>query len=396
MTRLLFVHDDARLIDRVSRFIAQREPEWQVRVETSVADAWKAVEQWAPDAIAALARPPRLDGVELLARMQHAHPDTIRIVLGVDRDAEKNLRALRIAHRAVDDPIDPAVFVETVRRMRLLSDLVTRPGVREMLGRIGQLPAVPSVYTKLTQRLEDSNASVFELADLVAADTTLATQVLRIANSAFFNSQQRVTKIEAAAARLGTRLLRSVVLTAEVYARFPVSPFMAERIESLQAHASLVARLASSLEPAVPWKDDAFTAGLLHDIGKLVLASHLGEMHTSIVREAERTNRPEDEVETQRLGIHHGALGACLLGMWGLPSVVIDAAFHHHDPIVHLPQPLDVVTSVAIADRLAHAALHPEGIVEPTRPWPEAVLADPRWPAWRDMAFEAGQVDRAA
>jgi len=96
------------------------------------------------------------------------------------------------------------------------------------------------------------------------------------------------------------------------------------------------------------------------------------------------------------MGIHHGALGACLLGMWGLPGVVLESALHHHDPLGRPPQPLDAVTAVTIANRLAHAAVSPDGIFEETHPWPDEVLNDPRWPAWRDMAFGFGQLDEAA
>jgi hypothetical protein len=76
--------------------------------------------------------------------------------------------------------------------------------------------------------------------------------------------------------------------------------------------------------------------------------------------------------------------------------VVLESALHHHDPLGPLPVPLDAVTAVAIADRLAQAAVSPDGIFEETQPWPAAVLDDPRWPAWRDMAFEVGQLDEAA
>lgn len=396
MARLLFVHDDARLAERVQRHMAQRVPDWEFMASGTVPDAWRIVEEWRPHAVAALAKPPDLDGIELLARVQHAWPGTVRVVLGADEDAEHGLRSLRIAHRAVPEPVEPAALLEVLRRMVLLADLVGRPGVREMLGRIGSLPAVPSVYTRLSRRLADSNASVFELGELVAMDSVLATQVLRMANSAYFGRHAPVTKIEAAAARLGTRLLRSLVLSAEVYGRFPVSPFMAERLEALQAHASLVARIASSIEPAAAWKDDAFTAGLLHDVGKLLLAAHVPDVHASIVREAERTRRTEHEVEWQRLGVHHGTLGACLLGMWGLPSVILEAVHEHHDPVRELPTPLTPSLAVALADRLAHAAARPEGVDEVLGPWPQAVLDDPRWPAWRELAADPGGIDAAA
>jgi putative nucleotidyltransferase with HDIG domain len=192
-------------------------------------------------------------------------------------------------------------------------------------------------------------------------------------------------------------LLRSIVLTAEVYARFPVSPFMAERLEAMQQHASVVARIASSLEPTAAWKDDAFTAGLLHDIGKLLLAAHLPDVHSSIVREAERTHRLEHEVEVQRLGVHHGTLGACLLGMWGLPSVILEAAHAHHEPMAILPQPLTPVLAVTVADRLAHeiSPLAAPNAVPALLPL--AIRSDPRWPAWHDLAAQCAgpQADAA-
>lgn len=396
MPRLLLVHDDPRTVDRVLRHVAQRAPEWEVQVESTVADAWTAVEAWIPDAIVAAAHAPGLDGLELFARVQHAHPDIVRVAAGVDPEAERNLRALRLAHRAVSEPVDPPALFELLKRIVLLAELVQRPNVRALLGRIGTLPAVPSVYAKLSQRLEDPNVSIYELGQMVAADTTLAAQVLRIANGAFFGGQQRVTRLEAAAARLGTRLLRSLVLTAEVYGRFPISPFMAERIERLQEHASLVARFAAAVEPNAPWKDDAFTAGLLHDIGKVLLAAHLPDVHASIVHEAERTHRSEFEVELQRLGVHHGTLGACLLGMWGLPCVILQATHEHHDLFEKLPTPLTPVHAVALADRLAHAAANPEGASEPSRPWPPSILSDPRWAHWSALVAEAGAADATA
>ena len=95
-----------------------------------------------------------------------------------------------------------------------------------------------------TAKLDDANASAFELGRIVALDTCLAAQVLRIANRAYFKHQQRMTQIEAAAARFDARMLRSLVLTADRYGRFSVPPYFAERLEQMQSHASIVARIA--------------------------------------------------------------------------------------------------------------------------------------------------------
>jgi HD-like signal output (HDOD) protein/CheY-like chemotaxis protein len=396
MPRILLVHDDARTLERALRSMQQRESEWEVRAARSEAEALVMFDSWAPQVVAAAAKPPLLDGIGLLALMRDKRPQTIRIVIGVEGDTEKSLRTLKLAHRAVSEPLDATDLIEMIRRMLLLTNLVAKEEMRELLGSIGGLPAVPSVYAQLATKLEDSNTSVFELGRIVAGDMTLAAQVLRLANSAYFSHQQRVTKIEAAAARLGTRLLRSLVLTAEVYGRFPVSPFFAERLERMQSHASLVARIASGLDPGAAWREDAFTAALLHDIGKLVLGSQLAHTYEQVVVESERTGDPEHEVELRRLGVHHGAVGACLLGMWGLPSVILEAVQNHHDPIGEVPKELDPVLAVKIADRLAHSVAQPMTDHTPTRALPSTLLDDARWPQWLEMAAGSVRRDEAA
>ncbi|MCC6650933.1 MAG: HDOD domain-containing protein [Candidatus Eisenbacteria bacterium] len=385
MRRVLVVHDDAVALERLRRAIQQREPGWEMRSAFSTEDAWQDVGQTVPDVIVTAARP-NLDGVGLLARIRDSHSDVVRVIVGVEGEDEQALRTLRIAHRSVPEPVDIHDLLEAIRRTLLLRELVSNKAIRDLFGKIGKLPPVPSVYSRLTRRLNDPSASVFELGRIVAEDPALSAQVLKIANSAYFSHGNPVTQITAAAARLGTRLLRSLVLTAEVYSRLPISPFMVERLERLQRHSSLVARIASSLEPGMAWKDDAFTAGLLHDVGKLLLASQEPNLHEFIASEAERSGRCEHEVELEKIGAHHGTLGACLLGMWGLPSPILDAVNLHHELPAVLPTPLTPSAAVALADLLAHAIEpDPRGSAR-SAPGLIGAMRDPRWSNWFEMA----------
>ena len=278
------------------------------------------------------------------------------------------------------------MFVESLRRPLLLRDLVSAPPLRALLGRVGQLPAVPHVYAELTRRLNDPRVTVGELGELVAQDSALAAQVLRIANSAYFGRDRAVSDLGDAAARLGTDLLRSLVLTAEVYGGFAIPPRFVPLAEEMQKHASLVARLASSLEPRAPWAEDAFTAGLLHDIGKLILLSRAPELLDDLVRDAETAGRELHVVEVERLGAHHGTLGACVLGMWGLPSGILQAVLAHEELPAELPRALDPVQAVAVANRLAHDATDSEAPQVRRAPLSLALLTDSRWTWWREMA----------
>lgn len=395
MRRILLFHDEPAAIDRLRRPLHAHEKDWEIHHSGTHAEAWMEVERWQPDAVVASVREPRLDGVALLTAIRDAHPEIVRILISGDGRADEALRALRIAHRALPEPADSASLLEALHRTFLLRDIVRSPAMRQTLGRVGPLPAVPSVYAQLSRKLAEPGVSTYELGELVALDVTLATQVLRIANSAYYGRFPSVATIPAAAARIGTRMLRSLVLTAEVYGRLPVSPFMAERLESQQRHASLVAAIASSLEPGAAWKDEALTSGLLHDVGKILLASQSPQLHESIVHEAERRGVPEFEVESQRFGVHHATLGTCLLGMWGLPSAILEAVSRHHEPIESLPHPLDAPAAVRLANLLAHAAVDSE-TGRPMREVPHAVRMDIRWPGWLEHAARLAKHDRAA
>ena len=384
--RILCVHDDPNALERLRRLLLEREHDWQVRLERTTRAGIDAFHAWHPDAVVAAVRPPAVDGIELLMHVRDSHGETIRIAMGDAQMSDATMRSLKIAHRVVPEDVGPNDLVESMRRALLLRDIVSPAPLRQLLGQVGTLPSVPRVYAELTRRLEDPSVSVFELSELVAEDATLATQVLRMSNSAYFGRDRAVTRLLDAAARLGTRLLRSLVLSAELYGPFPMTAAYTARLEELQRHAALVARIASSLEPRAPWTDDAFAAGLVHDIGKLVLMSRIPEQYQAIEREAIDSGRELHELETQRLGANHGTVGACLLGMWGLPSVILEAVHGHHGLTFDVPQRLNSGRAVALADRLAHDVTDPEDARERRPALPVALVTDPRWSWWHEMA----------
>jgi HD-like signal output (HDOD) protein/CheY-like chemotaxis protein len=384
--RVLCVHDDDQILERLRRILLEHERDWSVRIERTTEGALGAFRAWRPDAVVAAVRPPAVDGIALLMHVRDESPEAMRFAVGAPQLSDATLRSLKIAHRVVPEDIAAHDFVEALRRSLLLRDIVSAPPLRKLLGEFGPLPAAPHVYSDLTRRLEDPSVSVIELAELVGEDMALAAQVLRMANSAYFGRDRSVTRLADAAARLGTRLLRSLVLTAEVYGGFPMPRSLAPRLEEFQRHAALVARIASGLEPRAPWLDDAFSAGLLHDIGKLMLMSRMWERYEAIEQEAIESGRELHEVETQHLGTNHGTIGACVLGMWGLPSPILEAVHAHHGLALEVPHRLNPSRAVALADRLAHEATDSDEVRARTPALPLAVVTDPRWSWWREMA----------
>ena len=383
MPRVLFVHPDADELEVWRRMLLEQRHDWEVELYTAVGPAWMRLTEAPPDLVVA-PMCVALDGRVLLTQVRDEQPAVARVLVAGGVCDERAVEGQRIAQRVLPDDAEPAQFVETLSQVLKQRELVSQPELQAVLGRVGQLPAAPDVHARLVRRLRDPNATLSEFAGLVAEDSGLAAQVLRLANGAYFGRGQSVGNLEGAAARLGTRLLTSIVLAAEAFGRFG-TPAAGFSMDAFQQHSTLVARIATGLEPRAAWIDNAFTAGLLHDVGRLIIAAQMPKDYARIEKRAAKEGLPRHVIERELLGTDHAAMGASLLGQWGLPTAVLEAVQHHHAVSLAGDITLDASLAVAVADRLAHD-------VERFAPGttaanPGAIAAgDPRWPWWRELA----------
>jgi len=192
------------------------------------------------------------------------------------------------------------------------------------------------------------------VADVVERDVAMAAKVLQLANSAFFGTGRTILQLPEAVTRVGLNNLRALTLSAGAFESFtPGAPTPGFSIAALQAHSTLVARIARKIAPA-PTGDDAFTAGMLHDVGLLILASQEPAYLAQVIAGAQAENRPLFEAEQQARGSSHAELGAHLLDLWGIPHTIVEAVAYHHAPRAAHGVLFDHVTAVHVADALAH------------------------------------------
>jgi len=134
-------------------------------------------------------------------------------------------------------------------------------------------------------------------------------------------------------------------------------------LDRFQDHSLRCARLAKAFLKDSPRAEDAFTAGLVHDIGKLIIAKNLTRQFHEVVDEVRRSDprQPLHAVERAHIGMSHGELGAYLLGVWGLPAPVVEAAAFHHFPGAVSQGPCEVLAAVHVADALLDSSCSGEG-----------------------------------
>lgn len=221
----------------------------------------------------------------------------------------------------------------------------------EILAQVHGLPALPTGAGHLIMMLQDPDLEIGQLIERIEYDPGLTSNVLRIANSAYFAGPRSIGSLREAIVRLGTRRILQLVITSIVapMARRPVLGYDIPAGQLL-THSVAVGVAAEQLAEALQLRptDHLFTAGLLHDLGKIVLGTFVKVEVEPIRQLAFEEGIAFDAAERRVLGIDHAEVGSVLLTDWGLPPDVVEVVRYHHSPEA-------VAGDVRTAD-LVHAA----------------------------------------
>lgn len=266
---------------------------------------------------------------EFMNELATLAPDAVRIALIPEMETWRAVKASRVAHQVLSLRSEPAIVTNVCDRAMSVRSVLNNQPLRALVSSAQHLASPPELWQKLSSTLADQNAGAYDVAAVVGTDAAIAAQVLRLVNSAFFGLSRQVTRLDEAVSLLGFTTIRALVLEAEVNRSVsPVMPGFAH--QSVQQHALTVAHVARSIAGKSN-AADSFIAGLLVDIGLVLLAAVEPEKLSSAIHEATMQGLALHEVERQIFGYSHGEVGACLLGLWGMPVTVLEAVAHHHE-----------------------------------------------------------------
>jgi putative nucleotidyltransferase with HDIG domain len=231
----------------------------------------------------------------------------------------------------------------------------------EVIGR-KNLPTIPTVLAQILRLVDREGASGKELVEVIEHDQALTGKMLRLANSAFFGQSRRVATIPRAVVLLGFSTVRNLALGVKVWDALS-SGISRVRLEELWAHAVTVAvatkELVVRLRAGDP--DEAFTAGLLHDIGRLVLAMRFREQYWEVTGGGTESE-PVESIESSSFGVDHAEVGGWMLEAWSLPPGIVEAVRNHHGDFVRpgLPGILAVANRLVAWTDLENGSVRPE------------------------------------
>jgi len=243
--------------------------------------------------------------------------------------------------------------------------------VKRLFARISEVSTLPAVAMRIIQVANDSSTGAADLLDAVQYDAALAARIVRTVNSSYYSMQNKVADLKLAITLLGFKEIRNLAMTAYVAQLFKKGQghgsYTREGLWNHMIGVAVVSRqIAEVSRKAAP--REAYLAGLLHDIGYILIDQYLNKPFGEVVDSVTEENN-HLEVEKEILGFDHGALGAYVGEQWRLPDHLVATIRHHHNPLSYSGDHWAMVQTVALADFFCNAkGVSPLGVRHTTTP----------------------------
>ena len=329
---------------------------WEATSVATEADALAQLEQRSFDALLVDFNLGSPDASELLNQALEKRPETIRFLLAYEADLALVAAKVLGSHQILPKDIEPASLKSRIEEG--VNDSTFTESGGEPARDTPAPPAIPSVYAEVLAALESPGVTHEQVGELIASDAALTAEVLNLTRSAYLGLPSNLTDPAEAVESLGLDAVKMLVLALRFLAEHSQLKPGYLSLEQIWEHSTNVARLARDLV-LFETKDralasQALAAGLLHDLGKVVLVTNFDDLYGRVHSLARKQPVPLWDIEKEMFGANHGEIGACLVGMWNLPSPIVDAAALHHEPSLGEHEHLTPLAAVHIANVLEH------------------------------------------
>jgi HD-like signal output (HDOD) protein len=394
MRPLLIVADDPHMLRFLRQLMEPLEGEWHAFYARSGPDALKQLLEIQPTILLSDIRLAAGFCQELLLQAREQSPSTVRIVLAGLGDQDLMLRILPLAQRILSKPCDPAELYAAIQRTQSLRELLRSPAVVTVIGRLGQIPTLSTLYSRISEELLKPDYSLAKVGELVSQDPGIAARLLQVANSALIGLRRPATTPAQAVRVLGGELTRTLVLAADLFSRYSAHQLRPFFLDTLWDHSQAVATLAGKIAHSERMEErnvrDSTLAGLFHDIGQLLLASQMPDAYREVFTLMRREQLSLAAAEQQIFGATHAEVAAYLLGLWGLQDPLVEAVAWHHMPQRCPGATLSPLTSVHVAETL----LNDLEAEQPRFDYLERLGLDDRWERWQELSRQSAMRQR--
>ena len=317
--KILFVDDDQNILDSFRTMLHSKRKEWKCSYVNSGAEGLKLIEQEPFDVVIADMRMPGIDGADFLKKVADIQPGTVRMILSGYSEMQALLKSVKYAHQFLSKPCSSEIIINAIRRVTGLAHILNDESVRTVVARLDALPVLPDLYIKISQELQRSEPNLKRVGELAEGDVGMAATLMKVVNSSFFGFYENISSPVRAVILLGTEAVKGLILGVHLMEKIDLSLLSGYSVEELWKHslqtgylAKTIARLETTDEAFV---ESCFTAGMLHDVGKLVFVTQMDSLYQPVLDSVRQIGGPIVDFENNELGVSHAEIGAYLLGL---------------------------------------------------------------------------------
>lgn len=349
INRILFVDDDPRLLQGLRRLAISRGNTWLCDFALSGADGLDFLRRDSYDIVISDMQMPHMNGSTFLEHVRALSPQAVRIVLSGYSRIESIVSVAGSAHQYLAKPCSFEHLMGIIVRALVLRKHFFGTALHGMAGSLRSLPSPSDRYARLLTLLESPLSSADAIAAVMRDDMAMVAEILKLTNSQYFALTNTATTVEQAVRLLGTEIIRMLVLNVGIFSSFNVSGAASALVGILQSRAMRLStecagRAADAGLPTITVQM-ARIAGMLCEIGVLILLNNSPQSYTKMAIDSADRNIQLLEAEQKHIGVNHADLGAYLLGLWGFQDDVVWAvtARSPHAPNVQDPGPITLI-----------------------------------------------------
>jgi HD-like signal output (HDOD) protein/CheY-like chemotaxis protein len=353
-TRVLFVDDEPLVLQGLQRILRPLSNNWEMVFVTSGHEALQAMRSDPFSVIISDMQMPGMNGAQLLTEIAETYPKTVRLILSGHADKNAIIQCVGVAHQFLAKPCEPEELKAAIAHALHFENSVKSDAVKGLIAQMTTLPSVPSLFYEINKKLRDENSSLEDVAEVVARDIGMTAKLLKLVNSAFFGLKRQISSPVEAVTFLGLDTIKALVLAVNAFSCFDGKangPISMETIWAHSLHVAKWSRKIACFENASQKEiDECFTAGMLHDVGKLALCNNLPAGYREALEVVDRDGLTMPAAEEKIFGANHAEIGGYLLRLWGLPARVVDTISFHHNPCTSAAETFLPLAAVHAAD----------------------------------------------
>jgi len=356
--RILFVDDEPLILNGLQRTLRKMRNEWEMTFTASGKEALEVLGTTPMDVIVSDLKMPEMDGAQLLALVKKQYPHMVRLILSGHIEHDMTIKSVQIAHQCLAKPCEAEILRETLSKVFALRDFLADESIKKIVSQIESLPSMPAIYTEIIEEMHSPDPSIKKVGDIISQDISMTAKILQVVNSVFFGLSRKINSPREAVVLLGLDTIKSLVLSVKIFSEFSQKNFSWFNIDALFNHSMTVSTYTKTIikneKLSLDLINYSLMAGLLHDLGKLILATNFQKSYRQLLADTNGSEQNLWDLEYQAFGTSHAEIGAYLMGLWSLETPIIEAIAFHHCPAKSMTQQVGLLTAVHVGNALAH------------------------------------------